>query len=515
MTAPEPAPSAASTPMTQEMGLAARNTVKLALSLICTWSVALFVRFQIPRYMGALEFGHFTFADSFAASFLGGLELGVDLYIQKEVSVRPKHASDFIGGLILLRAILAAALVGVMLTILRVTGKSGEVQITACIFGLTYFVTIANTTFGTILQASTRVGRLAITNVVSKVAWGAALVACIWTQRHMEAFATALLASELLRTSMLLPAVRAAVDLEFRVDAGAVRRVFVASLPYFISGVAIVITGRINVSMLEYIANDEREVGWLGAATNIGSLSMVMSPVLTGILLPTLARATARSKDEVYAILRLALEAVLVVAVPVTLLIGIGADIWVRWAFREGYAQSALSLVVVAPQFVFTYTAMTLTSGLVVLDMQWKATRNALLALAMTPAFVLLMVPLLAKVGEGGAAMGAATAVAFSEIVISSLCLYYVGRRAVGRRTIAAIAKSVTVALLVVAVDVLVLRARGMTLNFVRVVIDMALYTALALAVGVIRVREAIDFVRTVRRRDAGAATPTTSPVSP
>jgi O-antigen/teichoic acid export membrane protein len=507
MSIPEPAASAATSPMHREMGVAVRNTVKLALSLLCTWSVALFVRFQVPRYMGAIEFGHYTFADSFAASFLGGLELGVELYIQKEVSVRPKHASDFIGGLFLLRAMLGAVLIAVMLGVLRATDKSAEVQITAFLFALTYLVTIANTTFGTLLQASTRVGRLAFANVVTKVAWGAALGACIWMRQSMVLFAAALLASELLRSTLLVPAARSAVDLEFHLDAGAVKRVFIASLPYFISSAAITVTGRLNVSMLEFIASDEREVGWLGAASNIGSLSMIMSPVLTGVLLPTLARARARSKEEVYALLRVALEVVLVVAIPVALFIGIGADLWVRLAFGLDYANAALSLVVIAPQFVFTYTAMTLTAGLVVLDMQWKATRNAVLALLITPAFLLVMVPVLSRIGEGGSAMGAATAVAFSEIVISSLCVYYVGRRAVGRRTLVAVAKSAAVAGLVVSTDVFVLRPRGMQLSYFRVAIDMVLYVVLAVCLGAVRVREAVALVRSLRERRRDVAT--------
>src|ERR1700733_11347641 len=162
MSAPGPSSDTAVTvshERAREVRLALRNALKLGLSLVCTWTVTLLIRFQLPRFLGPLEFGAFNFADSFAASFFAFLDFGVDVYIQKEVSVRPKHASDFIGGLLLLRGVAAALLCAAMLIVLRITNRSGEVQFAAALFAAGYLITSMNTTFGALLQASTRVGR--------------------------------------------------------------------------------------------------------------------------------------------------------------------------------------------------------------------------------------------------------------------------------------------------------------------------------------------------------------------
>ena len=103
--------TAHATSMEREVGLALRNAVTVGLSLVCTWSVALIVKFQLPRVLGPAHFGDLNFADSFAAAFLGFIEFGFDVYIQKEVSVRPRHASDFLGGVLVFRAVVATALV--------------------------------------------------------------------------------------------------------------------------------------------------------------------------------------------------------------------------------------------------------------------------------------------------------------------------------------------------------------------------------------------------------------------
>jgi len=490
------APAAADGAMAREVGIAVRNTVKLALSLACTWSVALVVRFQLPRFLGPIEFGALNFADSMAGSFLAFLDLGVDVYIQKEVAGRPAHASDFVGGVFLLRAVLALLLIVAMVAILGITRRPAEIQIAAAIFGVSYFISCINGTFGALLQSSTRVGWLAIANVAAKVAWGAGLVLCIWTRQPMIAFAIPMVISEVIRTLLLFPSARRVVDLELRRDFAEVRRAVIAGLPYFVNGVVLTITSKINISVLEYIVTDKREVGWLGAANNIGSLAMIMSPLMPWIIMPMLARARQRSIDDVYVVVRFALEGLLAVAVPVAMLVALGADVWVRLAFGTKYLESARCLVAVAPQFVFTYTAMLLSIALVMLDQQWKATRNSIYALVMTPLFIVLIVPYSAKLGPGGSAAGAALAGVFSEIVISSLCLYYVGRRAVGRRTLVATIKSVAVGAAVFALDHMLRR-----LGPVRLVIDMSTYVVLVFAVGAVRWKEFVWIVRSVATR--------------
>src|SRR5689334_22378830 len=134
----EPAPiSVQTTHSSTDVATAARNALKLGGSLLATWTVALAVRFQLPRHLGPTKFGNFNFCDSFSAAFFVFLGLGIETYIQKEVPVRPKHVSDFFGGVLLTRAALSVVVLATMATVLAVTGRPTELQITVLIFGLT------------------------------------------------------------------------------------------------------------------------------------------------------------------------------------------------------------------------------------------------------------------------------------------------------------------------------------------------------------------------------------------
>ena len=83
---------------------AVTNALKLGSSLVATLAIAVAVKFLMPRYLGPSSFGTLSFADGFTGTFFMALSLGAEAYVRKEVSVRPAHASDFLGGTLVLRA---------------------------------------------------------------------------------------------------------------------------------------------------------------------------------------------------------------------------------------------------------------------------------------------------------------------------------------------------------------------------------------------------------------------------
>ena len=62
-------------------------------------------------------------------------------------------------------------------------------------------------------------------------------------------------------------------------------------------------------------------------AAAIAALSMIMSPLLQSVLMPMMTRAHDRSEEEFFALLRRSIEGVLVIAIPVTMVLSVGADL--------------------------------------------------------------------------------------------------------------------------------------------------------------------------------------------
>ena len=80
------------------------------------------------------------------------------------------------------------------------------------------------------------------------------------------------------------------------------------------------------------------------------------------------------------------------------------------------------------------------------------------------------------------------------ELITAALFLHTVGRRALDRRNVLAVLKSIAVAMVVIALH--------QTLAFMgplRLIVDMVAYAVLALVVKAVRLNEVIAVIKTVR----------------
>ena len=507
-----PAPGATQTTRAHDIAVALRNTVQLGGSLVVTWSVALIVKLQVPAHLGPVRQGHFGFSESFAMLFFTAIGLGVDMYVIKEVSVRPRHASDFVGGVFALRTLVSLFLFAAMAITLRVTGRPGEVQYAVVVFGLTQLVMSLNATLAAVLQATTRVGRLALANVAAKIVWGAGLLAGLHYQVPLYALALPMLVSELLRTAVLVPAARRAAALRYRIDLSALRKVLVASMPFFVSGVAVVFVSNLAMTVIEFAVRDEREVGWFAAIQNLASLAMLLTPVIAWVIVPLLSRAKARSPEEMMVILRRCIEALIVLIAPITVAISIGSDFLVRVAFGQKYAPAATGLAVLSLVFILTYLTIVLSNALIIMGQSWTTTLISITGVLFLAAMELVAIPIgRAVVGVGGECAGAAAAVIANEAMVVALLLWRLGMAPVDRQNVATLLKCAVVAAIVIVTNHF-LRGFGDW----RLVLGMALYVILALATRVVRtedLRRVLAIVRERRaERAAAAASAETAP---
>jgi O-antigen/teichoic acid export membrane protein len=482
-----------------DLAVAIRNSLKLGGSLLITWSVALIVKLQIPAHLGPIRQGHYAFAESFATMFFSAIGLGVDRYIIKEVPVRPTHASDFVGGIFALQAVLSLLLFAAMAVTLWITGRSQEIQLTVAVFGATQFLMCINQNLATILQATANVGRLAVANIAAKVVWGAGLLLGLHFNVPLFALALPMLGAEALRACFLVPAARISADLRYRILTRETWAVIVASLPFFISAIAGGLSSNLAMSALEFIRRDEREVGWYAASQNLGSLAMLMYPVVSWVVMPMLSRANARSSGEMMLLLRRTIEALLVIIAPATTLISSGSDIFIKFAFGPKYAPATTGLSILSLVFLMYYVSIVLAAGLVILGRSWSVTIICSVAIVIMGASMLIFVPLGRYLfGEGGECAGAAMAVIANEAFVVVAMLTRFTEIPFDRRNVTVLIRCTAISAFVLMANHLLLR-----LGVVRLAIDMGLYAALALMLGVIRPSDVRRVIGVLRARRA------------
>jgi O-antigen/teichoic acid export membrane protein len=469
----------------RDAAVAVKSAVTLGASLIATWTVALLVRLYLPRHLGPERFGIFNFADSFAATFFIVLGLGVETYIRKEIPVRPRHASDFFGGFIAVRLLMGAAVFAAMAAVMALTHRPPEAQRIVFIFGAAQLLVTLNGSLAALLHASRMVGGLALVNVATKVLWGVGVAFAVAIDRGLAGLSLAFLAAEAVRAAALSWLARRHLGVRLRFDPAAVKVVIVASLPFYLNQVANTVYAKVDVSMLSVLANDA-EVGWYGSAQNLASLALLASPLVGWVLLPLLSRAAARSREELFAMVRRAIAVVLLLVLPISLLTGVGADVWIPGLFGRSFAPATLSLRILAPIFVLTYLAMISAMCLFLLERAWTVTAISLVALVVNPTLNLALVPAaMRSLGPGGAGAGAALSLLLTELGVTVALTVAMGRDAFDRASTATIGKTAISGLVVIAVDRALLR-----FGAARLPLDAATYLILLFALGAVRLAE-------------------------
>jgi O-antigen/teichoic acid export membrane protein len=375
--------------------------------------------------------------------------------------------------------------------------KLPEEQLAAGLFGLTQVFIVMNLTFQQTLQAASKVGGLAIANVVSKLLWGGGTFAAVTVSAPFWVLPVPMLVAEGLKAAFLYWTTRQTVDLRLRLDFSATKKVLKISFPFFIANAAVTLGSTIDVVVLrELVAEGSQEVGWYSAAREIARLSALMSPVLSGVLVPMMSRAKHRSEIEFFHILRRGIQGVNVVSIPLTLILALGAEFFVATALKEQFVPAAASLQWLAPTFVLAYANVLLWIALMILDRSWTITIISFAGLGLLPAFILTIVPLTRDLGPGSTGMGVAMALTARELVIVIVFLAVLGKNALDRRNVLATVKSLAIC------GVVVLAHRAMApLGPVRLLADAALYGVLAFAVGVLRVGDILAVLRMIRDR--------------
>jgi O-antigen/teichoic acid export membrane protein len=494
-----------------EWGSALRNGLKMGGSLIITWSVAMIVNVRVPATLGPVRQGHFGFAESFAAMFFAVLGLGIDTHLIKEVAVRPKHASEVVGGVFVLRLLISVVLFAVMATVLWVTARPPEVFLAVMVFGVTNILMAINATLGAVLQAVSRVGAPSVANVVTKTLWGIGLLLGLHYNAPLAVLALPGLVGEGARIAILAPAARSGADLRYRIDISTVRAVLIESIPYFINSLALGVLGGVAVTVLEFVRADEREVGWFSAIKNLANLCMLLSPLIFWVVMPLLARARARSDEEAMAVFRRCLEGIVVAIIPVTVLISAGADFLIHIAFHDKYAPARTGLSILSLVFVMTYMNTMLAMKLIITGRGWSVTTISISSIFVTALLVLTFAPMGRRLlGEGGECAGTAAAVIGSEACVLVAMLTRFREFPLDARNIRVFSKAIALGVVVLIVD-----RRLRALGTGRLLIDAALYVAVALAIGVVRVQELGLVIRLLRHRGPGAPVAPVTEVPP
>ncbi len=491
-----PPESQAKARRTEELAKAFRNALRLGGSLILSWCIALVVRFFVPRHFGPELFGTFNLADAITLSGFTFLSLGIDTHIQITVSVDKRAANAYLGTITILRIAMSLLLFAGVAAVLHWNHRPPAVQQMGVFLGVGYLFNALSGSFSAILMAYGTVGTMSAVNVVSKLGWGLGIAIVISTGSSVQGLAIAFMISEVARTTALAYLARREADFEFRWNPAEGKKALLASLPFYLNTVAVIVYGKIDVNTMMALTTDT-EIGWYSSAANIASLALLLAPITQSVLGPMMARAAQHDPEELWFLVRRTTEGVFILSIPIALFITLGADLLVRVILGPSFAVATAPLRVLAPMFVLTYIAITVATALNLRNRGWTVTAISTTALLVNPAMNYFLIPYCSRIfGPGGAGTGAAITLVSVEAVVTVTLIAFVGRPAVDARLFKALGKSLAATAATVVVHVL-----AAPLGPVRLLLDAATYAAAAGALRIITVNEVRSLVGVFRNR--------------
>lgn len=494
--------------------VAVRNLAKLGGSLGMTLLIGFIIRPWLRRWLGPDAFGPLDTADGFTATFFIVLTLGVDGYIRKEIPIRPGHVNDFFGSVFVLRVGLTVPIFIVMYGVMTWFHWPAEVQLLVWILGCTQFVTMMNLSFAALLQAHTTVDGLSVVNVFSKLAWGAFSVTGVALGYGIKAVALALLVSESAKAVFCLGLCRKHLALKFAsIGWGPSKVIVLATLPFYVNTIFHTVYNKMDVVLLRQItegrlgvAPANQETGWYGAAAGLGGLSMLLVPLLGGVMMPLLARAKDADPAEYNRLIKRSLELVLTVAIPISLALGIGSDVLIHILLGDAYAPATLALRLLSPVYLFIYVSIISATVLQLEDKAWTLAFISLVGLVVNMTANLLVIgPALDAYGQSFGGAACALVQILTEAGVAVTMVVMMGRRSLDGRTVKMVVKTAVVCAGVVALDLALRRNVPQLPGLLRMVVNGLAYLAGVVLSGAIKPREMLAFAAQAFRRKRAA----------
>ncbi len=389
---------------------------------MATWTLAALYTVVIPRVIGPYGMGQLVTVLSAIGILIVVVSLGTRMLVVTEIARNPASTGRYVTAAIAARLALFVPGAGLMAAYILLA-HFDRYQIVLLVVAT---ASVPLVLVGEVLQAAfqglERMQYLAYLDIINKTlttAGGIVLVLLgfrLLGLISLGAFAAAVV------LAISINWARSHFDVYWRVDVTEVRRMIVASLPFWATTVFLTIYMWIDSVMLVFLSTPF-EVGWYGAPTRLFA-TLLFIPVLIGTA--TLARLTASHRNglpDFRRELTPIVESTLVISFPVAAGTVAVAGPLVGLLYGPAFAPSAPVLAVLALAIPATYLSIVVNQSMVASNRQIVWTKVMAVSAAANPILNLFAIPA-AHAAWHDAALGAAWSLLATEIFMGCAGLY-------------------------------------------------------------------------------------------
>jgi O-antigen/teichoic acid export membrane protein len=412
-----------------ESRAALKNATTLGSSLVFTTAIGFAVSLYYQARLGPAPAGRVAAAEGLAATTLVIMAFGLDNYARKEVALRPGHAKEFVPGAIITRFFATIPFLAIVMSVMALVGRSRQVIILLALFGAVRFLVQSNELLAACLHAVGSVRGLSRQNLVTKFAWGVAIIGFLHAGFGGYSIPMGWIVGEALKLAGLSRRTGRELHMWSAMGGQKVLPVLRRSVPFLSSSVLTALAMVLDVTMMQFLTNDD-ELGYYRFAQSLLLLVLILATVLPWVLLPMASKAAGRSPEDFADVMRRSLGSVMALAIPLCTLLALNADTVITTVAPK-FAPAIPALRILAVTAVGTYLTLVCATFLQASGKTWVGVRIGMSIVALDAVLVLVFVPIgWRHWGAGGAGTTAALAILAAEFVGTSLYVRSLGRAA-------------------------------------------------------------------------------------
>src|SRR4051794_30784483 len=318
----------------------------------------------LARRLGSTDFGVFVFALALTGALLIGAGFGTDELIARQVARRPTDAGRYLSNAVALKAVSAAVLLAVAMTVVLVGGYTSQARLTTLLVGLGVAVEVMAKSWHAVFQARQRLGIVSACLIVQRTMTAAVGIAVLLAGGGLGAAAAGYFGGSPIRP--------AAAEVGWRRLApgpgprprpgrGEAVRLLRAGIPIGVAGLLWVALVKVDVLMLSALAGSA-EVGLYAAAYRLVEGTQFLAWSFDAAMLPWLARSPGPMLTRGY---MLGLKLVAALLTPLALLVVCFARQLVAVLYGAEFAGAVTPLRLLAPTIAL-FGVQTLSATLLI-----------------------------------------------------------------------------------------------------------------------------------------------------
>jgi O-antigen/teichoic acid export membrane protein len=415
-------PAAVSAPP-QRVG---RNMTVLAAGQLITWTMTLLWTLVVPRKLGPSGLGTVMAAWSITGIFGIVLGMGTKNYLVRLTVVDPDAAPRGIGTTLVARTLLSPLVFGAAVAYGEAVHWNHEGKIVLYLAAAaTVFVQIAEPLQAG-FQAAERMEYLAYSDIISKSGQGLVGIVVVLLGAGTIGVTACMAVMSALVVLLDLQWMRGRFRIDVRTSVRQIAAVTRGSLSYWAFGVFFMLYLWIDFVMLSLLTREE-VVGWYSVPTRLFQTLMFLPVVVSTAWLPRFVRGFAQGGDELGKAARQPVVLVLLLSLPIAAFAAVAAHPVIHLLYGSAYNHAVPVMALLALSIPPMYLNIMLSYVLVAMDRQSSWTWVMVVTTIVNPIFNIVLIPY-TQHRYGNGAIGAAVALALTELVVVGLGARLVGR---------------------------------------------------------------------------------------